>query len=584
MINIREKISGLIKNSFDQEKFASLDFSVEHPKVLEYGDYSSNIALVLAKKIEGETGKKVNPTDLANILVAKMRESLPVEVSNITVAGPGFINFHLSPDFFQQSINLILEFGQNFGKNKKLKDQTIFIEYTDPNPLKQFHIGHLMSNAIGEVFSRLYKWNGATVINACYQGDVGLHIAKTIWGMMEMGEDIPKETDELNKKTTFLGQAYVLGSKKYEEDEFAQKEIVEINKRVYENLDASKTTSPQIDELYQFAKKWSLQHFEEIYEKLGTSFQHYIMESSVVDLGMDLVKKNIGKVFEESEGAIVYKGEKVGLHTRVFINQNGLPTYETKDLGNALLKERLEKFDKSIIVTAEEQKQYFKVLFAALSEIYPKIAAKTEHISHGMMQFAEGKMSSRKGNVITGESLLEEIENKVAEKMKDKEIPAEERNKIVTDVAVAAIKYSILKQSPGKNIIFDREAAVSFEGDSGPYLQYTYTRAKSVIGKSREAKKIPNPKKIPAGWQTSKLEKILYQFPEIVEQALEEKAPNYLVTYAINLASEFNSYYGQNKILDDSEEEGYKLALVDAVMIVMKNCLTVIGIRLPEQM
>jgi len=308
------------------------------------------------------------------------------------------------------------------------------------------------------------------------------------------------------------------------------------------------------------------------------------MESSVVDLGMNLVKENIGKVFEESEGAIVYKGEKVGLHTRVFINHNGLPTYETKDLGNALMKEGLGKFDKSIIVTAEEQKQYFKVLLAALSEIKPEIAKKTEHISHGMMQFTDGKMSSRKGNVITGESLIEEIENKVAEKMADRDIPVEEKKKIITDVAVAAIKYSILKQSPGKNIIFDREAAVSFEGDSGPYLQYTYTRAKSVLAKSREEKKIPNPKKIPAGWEITKLEKILYQFPEIVDQALSEKSPNYLLTYAINLASEFNSYYGQNKILDDSEQEGYKLALVNATMIVMRNCLNIVGIRLPEVM
>lgn len=577
MLEIKEKIIDSIKKSLADTDFSGLDFVVEKPNDLNHGDYASNVAFILAKKLN------TNPKMASQVLSEKIAKNLPDEVDEIEIAGSGFINFKLKPEFFQKNLNHILDLEQDYGKNKNLKGQKIIIEYTDPNPFKQFHIGHLMSNSIGEASARLLEWSGAKISRACYQGDVGLHVAKTLWGMLQNLDNFPKEADSISVKTKFLGEAYVLGSQKYEEDKEIKNAINEINKKVFEFFDEKKNTDVELEEYYLLGKEWSLKHFDEIYQKLGTAFDYFLLESGVTEIGKEMVFKNLGKVFEESEGAIVYRGEQDGLHTRVFINKLGLPTYEAKDLGLAIRKEHLGKFDRSIVITADEQKEYFKVMLAALKKIEPKIVEKTTHITHGMMQFASGKMSSRKGNVITGESLIEETEKMVAEKISDRELSGN-KEEIKSAIAVAALKYSILKQSPGKNIIFDPDTAISFEGDSGPYIQYSCVRAKSILAKAKEQKKIPNPKKLPNNWQTEKLEKMLIYFPEIISKATAEMAPQYVATYMTELASEFNSFYGSAQILDNSEEEGYKIALTQATLIVLSNSLRVLGMKVPEAM
>lgn len=578
------KISETIKkNILDAAKsagFSAGDFTIEHPADLTHGDYATNIAMVTAKQAGS------NPREIAEKICAELNKNLPQEIESVSVAGPGFINLSLKKDFFANSLAEILKEKENFGKNNRLKGQSTLIEYTDPNPFKQFHIGHLMSNSIGEAVSRIAVWNGAKVARVCYQGDAGLHVAKALWAISQNSENFPSEDAPLSDRTKFLGDAYVLGSQKEEADPAAKKEIEEINQKVYGYLLRGEKMGGDLERFYDLGKKWSLEHFEEIYKKLNTKFDYYIFESQVSDASMKIVKSNIGNVFTESQGAIVYEGEQDGLHTRVFINRLGLPTYDAKELGLAFRKEKLKfwgNFEKSVVVTASEQQEYFKVVMAALKKIKPEIAKKTQHVTHGMMQFADGKMSSRKGNVITGESLIDEVEEKVAAKIADQDFADTEKEKIKTAVAIAAIKYSILKQTPGKNIIFDPEKSLSFEGDSGPYLQYTYTRANSVLEKAAEQKK-QSTAQIPADWQTTNLEKMLYRFPEVVATAFDETGPQYLVTFATQIASEFNSFYGQNKVLDGGGAEAYKLVLVQAVAVVLGNCLEILGMKVLERM
>ena len=578
MIEIEKKIRTLIENAFDGAQVKPENFVVEHPVELSHGDYSTNVALVVAQQL------KTKPIDVAKLLVEKMNKNLPPEISAVSFAGPGFINFSLTPEFFRKSITEILEQEESFGKNKNLAGKKVVIGYTDPNPFKVFHIGHLMANTVGEMISRLLDWNGADVTRVCYQGDVGLHIAKSLWGILQKIDEFPKPDAPLAEKTKYLGDAYVLGSKNEEESEQAKAEIHAINKKVYDFFDETVTTDPDLERIYETGKKWSLQHFDEIYAKLGTSFNHFIFESSVAGPALEIVRKNIGPVFEESDGAIVYKGEKDGLHTRVFINSLGLPTYDAKEIGLAFRKEKLGNFDQSIVITASEQQEYFKVVMAALAKIEPKIAAKTKHITHGMMQFAEGKMSSRKGNVISGDGLLNELATVVGEKIADRDFDIAEAEEVKTMIAVAALKYSVLKQSPGKNIIFDREKALSFEGDSGPYIQYSCVRAKSVLEKAHEKRLSPNSQKLPEGWATRPLEKMLYRFPELVEKALAEITPQNMVTYVTQLASEFNSFYANEQVMDGSPAEGYRLAIVRATLTVMTNCLAIMGVRVPKRM
>ena len=298
-MNIKEEIRKLIEKAI--KSFGSYDgpVLVETPKEKTHGDYSTNIALALAKKLNK------NPIEVAGGLVKELSSKVlkNIGIEKVEVAGPGFINFYLSKKFFVENLKKI---NKNFGKNSNLKDQKVIVEYTDPNPFKEFHIGHLMSNSIGESISRIFEFQGAKVKRANYQGDVGLHVAKAIWGKMQ------------NQNQAWQN-AYVFGSEKYEINETAKKEITELNKKIFERSDKN------INALYDKGKKESLEYFEKIYKTLGTKFDYYFFESAVADFGKKIVENGLKSgIFEKGEkGATIFKGEKTGLHTRVFINSEG---------------------------------------------------------------------------------------------------------------------------------------------------------------------------------------------------------------------------------------------------------------------
>ncbi len=528
---------------------------------LDKGDYTTSVAMVHAK----ELGK--NPIELAEEIKKelenkdKIRAKELENVLKIEVVKPGFINFFLSPEYFA-TLNTELE-------GKLFDGQKIIIEYTDPNPFKEFHIGHLMPNVIGEAISRIIEKNGAEVQRANYQGDVGLHVAKAVWSM---------------KNGTDLMSAYAEGHKAYTEDETAKAEIVEINKKIYYKSD------DEINSLYESGRQKSLLYFEVMYKILGTKFNHYFFESEVADFGKETVLKNVGNVFTESEGAVVFKGEEYDkkLHTRVFVNKEGLPTYEAKELGLAKLKYDTCPYDVSIVITGNEINEYFKVLLKAMSLVFPELASKTKHISHGMLRLPEGKMSSRTGNVITAESLITKVEEKVKEKVDSRISPEQsEGYKLsetdVATVALAAIKYTILRQAIGGDIIFDFDKSISFEGDSGPYLQYATVRANSILKKADGVVSVS--KKLPDGWQTTNLERLLERFPSIVERAGQEYAPHYITTYLTELAGEFNSFYASGKIIDETDKSSdYRLGITETFVRVMTNGLSLLGISVPEKM
>ncbi|MBV9349715.1 MAG: arginine--tRNA ligase [Patescibacteria group bacterium] len=532
---------------------------LEHPADASNGDYSTNVALAAAKKANA------TPREFAE----KIIQTLPVidGVSRTEIAGPGFINFYLARSFFSESMREIAE-NEEWGKGDSLSGKRIMYEYTDPNPFKVFHIGHLMSNAIGESLARLAEHQGAKVVRANYQGDIGLHVAKCIWGLQKVNLDPSRVQD--------LGSAYVIGASAYEENEEAKKEIDALNKRLYAN-------DPELQPLYDAGRKTSLEHFEELYKVLGTRFDYYFFETEVWPKGVAMVRDAESKgIFEESDGAVIYKGEKKGLHTRVFITRAGTPTYEAKDLGLNAEKFEKEPLDQSIIVTANEQSGYFAVVLAALADILPDVARKTTHVSHGFMQLSKGKMSSRKGNVVSGESLITEMRAKALAKMEGRDL-GEEKQAVADSIAVAAIKYSILRQATGKDILFDPEQSLSFEGDSGPYLQYAHVRAGAVLRKAAEAKIQKDPAQTPDN--AILLERFLYRFPAVAARAQKENEPHYLVTFLTDIAGMFNSWYAQEKIVDaDDSTSSYKVLLVNAFANVMKNGLWLLGIEAPRKM
>src|SRR3989338_4639827 len=448
---MQDKIKKLIQEALKNLGIKEVGFIVEHPEDLKNGDYSTNVAMVCAKNL------KTNPKELAEKIVTTLRQAqgeFP-EIQEIQVAGAGFINFYLPQKFFCGSVEEILN-NQDFGKNKLFFGKKIMVEYTDPNPFKPFHIGHLMTNAIGESVARILEYSGAGVSRANYQGYIGLHVAKAIYGLLK-NEKLQDKSVSIVLQSENIGKAYALRAEAYEtdkkttpEDGQAKEEIDEINKKIYSRKDN------KINEIYDWGFKVPMEAFEDLYKMLGTKFDFYFLESMMAPIGEEIVRANVGKVFEESDGAIIFKGEKHDpkLHTRVFITSAGLPTYETKELG--LTKEKFKtKLDMnlSIVVTAQEQMDYMKVVAKALSLIYPEYTDKMKHITHGMMKFASGKMSSRKGNIITGETLIRDTKMLVAEKMRSREMGEEParnassiadaggKEKVISYVALAAIKY-----------------------------------------------------------------------------------------------------------------------------------------------
>lgn len=539
-----------------------VQFVVEHPTELQHGDYATNVALVAAKAV-GE-----NPRELAAKIAAKI-PNRELGVGSVSVEGPGFINFKLGRDFFREKIATARVAGEHWGWNEAEKDEVVMIEYTSPNLFKPLHVGNLVGNIIGESLSRLFEASGATVVRCNYPSDIGLTVAKGVWGLIHTAGD-PSDISA-------LGEAYRVGNEAYEAGGQSKEEIVAINKALYEGSDE------QLNQLRAAGIATSKQRLEELCRLLGTQFDVEIFESQAGKPGQEMVRAHTGDVFSHSDGAVVYEGEKVGLHTRVFLTSQGLPTYEAKDVGNFYLKqEATPSWTKSLVVTGNEQLEYFKVLFAALRELFPEANERyLEHIPTGFLTLTTGKMSSRKGNVLTGESLLEEM--RVAARSRAEATRAQNVDVLTEEIAVAALKYQILRQNVGANIVFDKEKALSFEGDSGPYLQYTHARISSVLQKVAESGITPSTDHQPG--DPYEIERVLYRFPEVVNKALTERAPHTLVGFLTEVAGSFNTFYAREQIADPQDEyASYKAALTEAVRHTLNNGLWMLGIQAPERM
>ncbi len=582
---MQETIFQAVKAGLAELGVSEVDFVVERPGDLQNGDYATNAALVASKKV----GK--NPKEFAGELKKKLFEENGLEaysdegaeaargpfrkkvfsqaIDRVEIAGPGFINFYLSKEAVTKEVATAAT-SDSWATNDLYAGKTVMVEYTQPNPFKEFHIGHLMSNTLGESICRLLEQAGAKVIRVNYQGDVGPHVAKAMHVLLERGQLQPTIEE--------ISNAYVEGSRRYEEDPKEKEAIDSLNKLIYQQYE--NVSEQKVWDLYQYGRSITLEHFEELYAMLGTHFDHYFFESETGARGLAMVHSH-PEVFVESEGAIVFHAEEYGLHTRVFINRLGLPTYETKDLGLTELKKEYAPFDISITTTAKEQDDYFKVVFKALELMHPDWAGQFRHVSHGMMRFASGKMSSRKGNVITGESLLNDLTEASKEKMQGREL--KDANKTAEQVAVGAIKFAVLKQGSGKDIVFDPEKSLSLEGDSGPYLQYALTRARSLLRKAdMHAAEANTPLAKGEAWPSG-LEHTLIHFPEVVARAARELEPHYVTTFLTELASLFNSWYANSRVIG-SEDEARGILLTQAFARTMERGLNLLGIPAPEEM
>ncbi len=568
-------ISYLKINNASEEDISKINFVVDINKDINRGDLYTNFALVTSKIL----GK--NPIVTAINLTEYLNQNLDSNIFKKIEAADAYVNFYLNENYQKSNEQKI--------NHKDFTGLKIAYEYTDPNPMKEFHIGHLMSNTIGESLSRIAELAGADIKRYSYQGDAGKHLATTMWGLRFMENSWPDADDiSITDKVKYLGQCYVMGNTKLkeakekgEDSEEYKKCVAEIevmNQKIYDRSDA------EVNALYDQAREWSLQKFEELYEILGTKFNHYFFESKSAPVGLEIINENLkstNTIFSKGENdAIIFKGEDFGLHTRVFVNSKGLPTYEGKEIGLAKQKYDLWNFDKSFVITANEQNDAFKVTTKVISMLMPEIGSKMNHIGHGMMRFVGEKMSSRTGKIIAGDELVEDMMQGSYEKMKDREFDEDEKKNIARDVAVAAIKFSILKQNFRKDIVFDKEKALSLEGDSGPYIQYAIVRINSVLKKVEGLEQIENQ-------QTDEsilLKRALWRYDNYCYKAIEESAPQYIAQYLIDLASKFNAFYNKNKIIEGDKVNKDFLDLCVKTKGVLSKGLYTLGIRTVERM
>lgn len=554
-----QEISQVIRNVVKELFSINVDIVLTRPDE-QFGDYATNIALQLAKQV----GK--NPREIADVIAVKTRENAVKTVKSVEVAGPGFLNITLSDDALISGLKYDL---------KQIKQyESVLLEYSCPNAFKELHTGHLYQTIVGDAMGRILEATGSKVFRANFGGDVGLHVAKCLYGILqELGGEYPEILNKVAqaRRAEWISARYVAGASAYEEDEYAKSAITEINTKIYAFHVDGDHDSP-LAQIYWTCREWSYDYFKKFYERIKVApFDRYYPESTTTQPGLELVRRHVGRVFSESDGAVVFDGEKSGLHTRVFITSKGLPTYEAKDLGVIVTESADFAYDKRVIMTGNDQTEYMKVVFAALGEIDADLAAKQTHFANGTIRFGSGqKMSSRLGNVTRAVEVIDEIDRVVAEQNPD----ADHYN-----TALAAIKYSFLKHRLGGDIAFDINESVSLEGNSGPYLQYAHARARSILVKTASAAKRPE---VLEKGERSLVRKV-NEFQEVVARAAHDFMPHHISGYLYELSQSFNRFYEHNRVIGDPRE-AERLYLVQQYADTLKAGLSLLGIHAPDQM
>ena len=543
MDNIRIKITELVKELY------GLDFEPEvtmAPENIE-ADYSSNAPLKLAKELHR------TPMQIAE----ELKEKLNAEVS-----APGFLNFKVTNEYLSEVINdLDADFLKNISSDA-YSGKTVICEFSDPNPFKVLHVGHLYTSIVGDAISRLFEYAGAKVVRANFGGDVGLHVAKTLYVLQNRPDDFT---------ILDIAKCYVEGTAAYDDDETAHAEITKINKEIYQ-INANNIHGTKLADYYWKGRELSYDYFRDFYASIGLKFDKYYPESTVAGLGLETVKKELAAgVYEMSDGAVVFRGDKFGLHTRVFINKEGVPTYEAKDVGLIFTKWDDYHFDKSVVITGSEQADYMKVVLKSIEQYAPDLVEKTSHLTHGLVKLPGNvKMSSRKGNFLKAVDVIEMVQDALKEEYDSSD----------AKVSMAATKYAFIKYKMGGDIVFDPKESVKMTGNSGPYLLYSAVRAKKILKNGKNKAMVSG--YVYNVYERNLIKKII-EYKDILKEAVAEMAPHKVAMYLYELAQEFSRFY-ENCQVTGSDEEAERMKLVKVYLDTMVHGLNILGIEVPEEM
>ena len=553
---------------------------LEHPEVEEYGDYSTNIAMVMARDL------KTSPVELAQKIAEKM---------DAKVAGPGFINVKLQSDYFVSVLDRVITQGQEYGRHAGGLE-TRLIEHTSPNPNKAMHLGHLRNNVTGMAIANIWEFLGKKVIRDCIDNNRGIAIAKLMWGYKKFAEGKTPEKLGL-RPDRFVDELYSKANDEFERSEEVQKEVRQMV--VDWEAEDKKTWDlwKKVLEYSYLGQKMTLERLGNRWDKVWHEHEHYREGKRFVEEGL---KKGVFR--RADNGTVLTDLADYNLPDTVVMKSDGTALYITQDLSLTRLKRDTFRPDRLFWVIGPEQSLALKQMFAVCEQLGIGKREDYEHVAYGYMSIkGHGKMSSRKGNVVYIDDLLDLARGKVEKLIADdREVEGEKKEEIAEKVGVGAVKYSILKVGRMQDMAFDMDESISMEGNSGPYLQYTYARARSVLAKSQETnpKKQTNFKFQESNYQFNSEEvavlRWIYRFPEVVEEAGERLAPNLVCNYLFELAQRFNTFYNKDSILGsakgkvlsakEKETRDFRLAMTSAVGQVLKNGLGLLGIEALERM
>ncbi|MAE49350.1 arginine--tRNA ligase [Candidatus Pacearchaeota archaeon] len=540
---------------------------LEVPPNPELGDYAFP-CFALSKKL------KKAPNKIAEDLAATIKP--PKEVERLETKGP-YLNFFINTALqAEQTLNQIQKEKNNYGSSTTGKGKTVVLEFPSPNTNKPLHIGHVRNLVLGQALTNLLKSQGSKVKPVNLNNDRGVHICKSMVAYQKFGNGLTPEKDK-KKSDHFVGDWYV----KFAQEAKKDKKLEEAAQSCLQKWEANDKPTRA---LWKKMNAWAFKGFAETYQKFGYQPEKEYYESEIYDKGRDIMTDAFkkGLLEKKEDGALYASFEKQGLGEKIVLRADGTSIYITQDIFLATIKQKEFKPERSLILTAIEQDYHFKVLHTLLQHLGYSWAKASEHISYGLVHLESGRLKSREGNVVDADDLIDEVTALATKELtkRYKTLGKTEMEKRAKAITFAAMRYYFLRVDKRRDVTFKPEESISFEGDTGPYLLYTYARAKSILRKTK-TKPTTKPKELNA--QEKALITHLATFPATVQRAHDQLAPNQIANFSFELAQKFNEFYHHTKVIG-SDDEAFKLSLVENTAQTIKNALTLLGIDVIEQM
>ncbi len=591
-MNIEKKIQKGVQKAIKE----LYNLEIDHPELqTTKKDFEGDITLVVFPYVKQ---LRKNPKEIAENIGNYLTKEI-AEIIDFNVVG-GFLNLVISPEYYKNFLKKIYS-NEQFGFIPvETSKKSLMVEYSSPNTNKPLHLGHIRNNLLGHSISEIYKATGKPVIKTQIINDRGIHICKSMLAWQKFGNGETPESSGL-KGDKLAGKYYVLFDKEYKKQiqvliekgktEEEAKKQAPILLEAQEMLRKWEAKDPEVMELWKKMNGWVYKGFDETYKNLGVNFDKNYYESETYLLGKQIVEEGLSKgiFFRKEDGSVWVDLSDEGLDEKLLLRSDGTSVYITQDIGTAIKRFQDFDIDSHIYVVGNEQDYHFKVLFTILKKLGYDWANRLYHLSYGMVELPHGKMKSREGTVVDADDLMQEMTDTARDISKElgklEGYSEDEKERLFKIIGLGALKYFILKVDPKRTILFDPKKSIDFQGNTGPFIQYTYARIQSILRKAGEPKNL-NFDKVELQDKEKEIIKFISQFPEIIQVAALQQNPGIIANYVYDLVKLYNSFYQSIPILatSDEEEKKFRIALSKKTGDTIKNSFQLLGIEVPERM